>query len=192
MERAVFLDRDGTIVEDIGYLHEIDKVKFLPKVRKAIKLINESGFKVIVITNQAGVARGYFAEETVKELNKYIQETLARREAFIDMIYYCPHHVEGIIEEYRKDCYYRKPNPGMIEKATREFSLDLRNSFVIGDKISDVEAGHRAGCRTILLTGEDSPHNEKEGPTISDHIVPDLYQAVKWMMELSCQKARQA
>ena len=191
MERAVFLDRDGTIVEDVGYLHELDKVKFLPGASKAIKLINESGFKVIIITNQAGVARGYFTEEAVKEINKYIQETLAREEAFIDMIYFCPHHVEGIIEEYRKDCYCRKPNPGMIEKATREFSLDLKNSFVIGDKISDIEAGHRAGCRTILLTGEDHSHNEKEGTTISDHIVPDLYQAVKWLTELSYQKARQ-
>ena len=192
MERAVFLDRDGTIVEDVGYLHELNKVKFLPGASKAIKLANESGFKVIVITNQAGVARGYFTEETVKEINKYIQETLAGEGAFIDMIYYCPHHIEGIIEEYRKECHYRKPNPGMIEKAAREFSLDLKNSFVIGDKLSDIEAGHRAGCRAILLAGEDPPHNEKEVATIPDHTVPDLYQAVKWLTKLSCQKVRRA
>ncbi len=188
MERAVFLDRDGTIVEDVGYLHERDKIKFLPGASKAIKLLNENGFRVVVTTNQAGVARGYFTEETVREINRYIQESLAKERAFIDMVYYCPHHIEGIIEEYRKECYYRKPNPGMIEKAVREIGIDLENSFVIGDKISDIEAGRRAGCRTILLVEEDPPNNDKENAVISDHTAPDLYEAVKWLVEASCQK----
>jgi len=186
MERAIFLDRDGTIVEDVGYLGECDKIKFLPKVGEAIKLLNENGFKVIIITNQAGVARGYFTEETVKEVNRHIKESLAKERAFIDMIYYCPHHVEGIIGKYKEECYCRKPNPGMIEKAVSEFGIDLTDSFTIGDKISDIEAGRRAGCKTILLADEDPPRNEREDALMPDHIVPGLYEAAKWLVKLSC------
>jgi len=185
MQRAVFLDRDGTIIEDIGYLAECSGIKFLPKVVEAIKLLNGNGFKVIIVTNQAGVARGYFTEETVKAINQYIQESLARQGALIDMIYYCPHHVEGIIEEYRKECYCRKPNPGMIEEAIREFGIDCGSSFVIGDKISDIEAGYRAGCKTILLAGKDPLNDEREIAMTSDHISPDLYEAAKWLVKLS-------
>ncbi len=185
MQRAVFLDRDGTIIEDVGYLGECSKIRFLPRVSEAIKLLNENGFKVIVITNQAGVARGYFTEETVREINRYIQESLANQGAVIDRTYYCPHHIEGIIEEYSKECYCRKPNPGMIEQAVGEFDIDLKNSFVIGDKISDIEAGQRAGCKTILLADEDLLNNERKITLISDHAVPDLYEAVKWLVKLS-------
>ncbi len=187
MERAVFLDRDGVIIQDVGYLDECDKIKFLPRVRKAIKLLNRSGFKVIVITNQAGVARGYFTEETVKEINEYIHESLAEQGASIDMIYYCPHHIEGTIEEYKKECYCRKPEPGMIEEAVRAFGIDLENSFVIGDKISDIEAGRRTGCKTILLAGEKILKSGDEMTVISDHIAPDLYEAVKWLVGTASQ-----
>jgi len=190
MERAVFLDRDGTIIEDTGYISECDKIKFLPGVSKAIRLLNENGFRVIVITNQAGVARGYFTEETVKEINDYVQKSLAKQEAFIDMIYYCPHHVEGIIKEDRKECYRRKPNPGMIVKPVGEFGIDLKNSFVIGDKISDIEAGHRAGCKTILLDSESPLNKEKESTMISNYVASDLHEAVKWLAKVSCQKER--
>ena len=184
MQRAVFLDRDGTIIEDVGYLDECSKIKFLPRVSEAIELLNENGFKVIVVTNQAGVARGYFTEETVKEINRYIQESLVREGASIDRIYYCPHHVEGIVEEYRKECYYRKPNPGMIEKAVREIGIDLKNSFVIGDKISDIEAGYRTGCRTILLANKGSSKGGEETNLTPDYVVADLHEAVKLLVKL--------
>ena len=184
MERAVFLDRDGTIIEDVGYLNECSKIKFLPRVSKAIKLLNKNRFKVIVVTNQSGVARGYFTEETVKEINQNIQELLAKQGAFIDKIYYCPHHLEGTIEEYRKDCLCRKPNPGMIEKAAHEFGIDLKNSFVIGDKRSDVEAGHRVGCKTIFLRRDSSLDKEREITLMSNHIDTDLYEAARWLVKL--------
>ena len=192
MERAVFLDRDGTIIEDTGYLDECSKIRFLPRVSEAIKLLNENGFKVIIITNQSGVARGYFTEEALQEINRYIQESLAERRAIIDGIYYCPHHMEGIIEEYRKECYCRKPDPGMIEEAAREFGIDLSQSFVIGDKISDIEAGHRAGCKAILLGGEDSLKNEKEIALLSEHIASDLCEAVEWLMKLIHQERKRS
>ncbi len=188
MAKAVFLDRDGTIVEDTGYLHEISKVRFLPRVSLAIKLLKGSGFKVIIITNQAGVARGYFTEETVREINEYVKESLAKESAFIDMVYYCPHHIDGIIEEYKKECYCRKPNPGMIEWAVMDFSIDLRSSFVIGNSISDIEAGRRAGCQTILLVDEASLSNKREIAPVPDRVVPDLYEAAKWLAKFSQQK----
>ena len=185
MERAIFLDRDGTIIEDPGYLDSCDKIRFLPGVSEAIKLLNENGFKVIVITNQSGVARGYFTEETLKEINKYICQSLAEQGACIDRVYYCPHHIEGIIEGYKKDCYCRKPNPGMVEEAVCDFGIDLRKSFVIGDKSIDVETGYRTGCRTILLASEESPAREGEMAILPDHVAPNLCEAVKWLLEVS-------
>ena len=112
---------------------------------------------------------------------------MAEHGAVIDKIYYCPHHVEGTIEEYKKDCNWRKPNPGMIEEAARELVIDLDNSFIIGDKISDLEAGHRAGCKTIFLANETHPNKEPEIP-LSDHIATDLYEAVQWLIQFGRHK----
>lgn len=186
--KAVFLDRDGTIVEDTGHLHEREKVRFFPGVAEAIKLLNEKGFKVIVVTNQAGVARGLYTEETVRELNSYIQECLAGQEAIIERFYYCPHHIEGVVEEYRKVCDCRKPNPGMIQQAVCDFDIDLKSSFVIGDNLSDVEAGRRAGCRTILLASSRSGAMDESDLKVTsenrpDHIAGDLYEAVQWLLK---------
>ncbi len=182
MQRAVFLDRDGTIIEDAGYTGEISRIKFLPMVSEAIKLLNESGFKVIIATNQAGVARGYFTEDAVREVNRYIKETLVKQGALIDRTYYCPHHIDGIKKEYRKECHWRKPNPGMIEEAAREFGISLTDSFVVGDKMTDIEAGYRVGCRTVLLVNQSSPEGEGTAPK-PDFIAADLYQAVKWLIK---------
>ena len=185
MEKAVFLDRDGTIVEDVSYLDSCSKIKLLPRVNEAIKLLNENGFKVIIVTNQSGIARGYFTEETVREINSYIQETLAKQGAYIDRSYYCPHHIEGTVIKYKKECYCRKPNPGMIEEAAREFGIDLATSFIIGDKLIDVEAGRRAGCSTILLVGERYPNKGGETAIIADNTATDLYEAVELLLKQS-------
>jgi D-glycero-D-manno-heptose 1,7-bisphosphate phosphatase len=182
MQRAVFLDRDGTIVEDIGYLHEREKIRFLPGAISAIKLLNQNHLNVIVITNQAGVARGFYTEETVTALHKYILDTLAEQDAVIDAFYYCPHHIEGIVEKYRKACYCRKPNPGMIEKAANDLNIDLKESFVIGDNIKDIEAGQRAGCRTILLAGKPSV-DARDSLFKPHYVASDLYHAVKWLLK---------
>jgi D-glycero-D-manno-heptose 1,7-bisphosphate phosphatase len=181
MDRAVFLDRDGTIIEDTGYVAGRERVKFLPRSGQAIELLNENGFKVLVVSNQAGVARGYFSEEEVKETNRYIQESLARQGALIDRFYYCPHHAEGLVDKYRKECYYRKPNPGMIERGRRDFAVDLSESFVIGDHYSDIEAGLRAGCRTVLLVNGNAPGDEITA--VPHHISRDLYEAVVWLLD---------
>ena len=146
-------------------------------------MLNDNGYKVIIITNQPGVARGKFTEETLIHINKYIEEALAEKGARIDETYYCPHHPEGIIKEYTRNCDCRKPKPGMILSAARDFNIDLKDSFVIGDRDIDVEAGKRAGCKTILLASEDPPGNTKEPVAIADHVAPDLCEAVKWLLE---------
>lgn len=177
MVKAVFLDRDGVIIEDTGYVAGKDRVRFLPGSADAIRRLNENGFKVIVVSNQAGVARGYFDEAAVKETNEYIRDALARQGACIDAFYYCPHHVDGIIEAYRRDCYHRKPNPGMIEKAGRDFGIDLTESFLVGDRGCDIEAGRRAGCRTVLLGVE-----QVDG--LPDLTARDLPEAVTWILRV--------
>jgi D-glycero-D-manno-heptose 1,7-bisphosphate phosphatase len=177
MVKAVFLDRDGVIIEDTGYVAGKDRVRFLPGSAQAIRRLNVNGFKVIVVSNQAGVARGYFDEAAVKATNVYIRDALARQGACIDAFYYCPHHVDGIIEAYRRDCYYRKPNPGMIEKAGRDFSIDLAESFVIGDRSCDIKAGYRAGCRTVLVGDEPIDISP-------DFFARDLPEAVAWILRV--------
>ncbi|MBL7124621.1 MAG: HAD family hydrolase [Dehalococcoidales bacterium] len=179
MERAVFLDRDGTIIKDVGYLDDGSNIRVLPRVIEAIKLLNQNGFKVIVVTNQSGIARGYFTEEDVREINYKLKELLACEGAILDGIYYCPHHVNGIVEEYRTTCYCRKPNPGMLEAAAGEFNLDLKSSFVIGDNLADIEAGHNARCTAILLRDKYSWHGKNGTKIKPDYIARDLYGAVK-------------
>ena len=180
MQRAVFLDRDGTIIEDTGYVAGQERVEFLPRSSQAVKLLNENGFRVIVISNQAGVARGYYSEADVRETNRYIQSTLAGQGAIIDRFYYCPHHIEGIVDKYRRECYDRKPNPGMIERGKSDYRVDLEESFVVGDRYSDIEAGLRAGCRTVLLINGNPP--DEEVTAVPHHTARDLYEAVEWIL----------
>jgi D-glycero-D-manno-heptose 1,7-bisphosphate phosphatase len=172
MEKAVFLDRDGTVIEDSGYVGKVEAVKFMPGAGEAVRLLNEGGFRVVVATNQAGVARGFFTEEDVERVNDHVRASLAREGATIDRFYYCPHHIDGVREEYRKDCRDRKPNPGMLERASRDMDIRLADSWMVGDFESDIEAGRRAGCRTVLLSG-----GNRE--TKADYTAPDLLAAAK-------------
>ena len=152
-KRAIFLDRDGTINVDAEYL--IDKAKFcwMPDAIEAIRYINEHGALAIVITNQSGVARGFFDEEAVAKLHEWINDELRRYGAHIDGFYYCPHHPEAKIEKYRRDCECRKPKPGLILKAAEEHDIDLAHSIMIGDKERDVLCGKAAGTLGMLYVG---------------------------------------
>jgi D-sedoheptulose 7-phosphate isomerase len=141
---AVFLDRDGTIVRDVPYCSKPGDLELLPGAGRSIKLLNDAGFKVILITNQSGISRGYFSEETLKDIHRKLKTDLNRFEAHLDGIYYCPHHPD-------QGCNCRKPKAGLILQAAREHGLDLASSFMIGDKIQDVEAGAVAGCKCILI-----------------------------------------
>jgi len=152
--KAIFLDRDGTIIADKGFVHKKEDLELLPGAVEAIKLANHHGFLVIVVTNQSGIARGYFTEDQLKAFNAHLAWTLKTQGARIDAFYYCPHHPEAPIKAYRKDCPCRKPRPGLLLKAAEELNIDLAKSYMVGDSPRDVEAGKRAGCHTILLGRE--------------------------------------
>ena len=140
MDRVVFLDRDGTLNEEVHYLHRTSDLKLLPGVPEALRMLKEAGYRLVVVTNQAGVARGYYGEEDVKNLHIYMNHILECRGASIDAFYYCPHHPEHGIGPYKKECSCRKPGTGMFEEAAQRFEVDKAHSFMIGDKLLDVEA----------------------------------------------------
>jgi D-glycero-D-manno-heptose 1,7-bisphosphate phosphatase len=150
MRRAVFLDRDGTINQEREYLHRMEDFSFIPGAPRAIRLLNRAGFLVVVVTNQSGVARGYYGEEDVEALHGFISRALAGLGGRVDSWLYCPHHPEGR-GAYAVSCSCRKPLPGMLLDAAERLGIDLASSFMIGDKLTDVEAGLAAGCRPILV-----------------------------------------
>jgi D-glycero-D-manno-heptose 1,7-bisphosphate phosphatase len=187
---AVFLDRDGTINEEVGYLDSIDKLKIIPAAFEAIRLINLSGMKAIVITNQAGVARGFFTEELVNSINERIQSELNNRAVAIDKFYYCPHHPTEGKGIYLQKCNCRKPAPGMILAAAAEFDLDLAESYLIGDTFLDIQAGKTAGLKSVLVkTGYGTKLLQDGGAEITiaenkpDFIAEDIQDAVHWIVK---------
>lgn len=183
--RAVFLDRDGTINEEVGYLCEVDRLRFIPGVVRALTTLSQAGFKLIVVTNQAGVAKGYYSESAVQVMHAEIAKRLARQGAYIDAFYYCPHHPAATVEQYQLRCGCRKPMPGMILSAAEAYGIDLSQSYMIGDKLSDIEAGRQAGCNTILVrTGyglitEPTLLQEGSSPIC---VVADLDAASQWIL----------
>ena len=182
---AVFLDRDGTIIEDRDYLSDPKDIKLIPGSVEAVKAINDMGFKTIVVTNQSGVARGYFPEKSIAEIHGKLKELFNEEGAQIDGFYYCPHHPTAGEGQYRIECHCRKPETGMLDAAVRDFDLDPSNSYVIGDKLIDIELAQRADATGILVkTG----YGKKELKTLSDnseitpmHIAEDLLDAVEWI-----------
>jgi len=158
----------------------------MSKSTEAVKSINESGLKIIVITNQAGVARGYFSEGMVSQVHDKMKKLLSEQGAYLDGIYYCPHHPEGVIESYRKACDCRKPASGLLERASKDHGIDLASSYVVGDKVTDIELAHRIGAKGVLvLTGYGEDELKKINDTSAknpDFVAGDLFDAVKWIM----------
>lgn len=150
-KKAVFLDRDNTLIEDPGYISDPSGVKMLPGVAPAVKSLSQAGFKVIMVTNQSGIARGLLTEEALQKIHSELRRQLAESGAHLDGIYFCPFHPEGSVEGYAIDSELRKPRPGMLLKAAKDHDIDLSASWMVGDSPRDAEAGQRAGCRTIRL-----------------------------------------
>jgi len=189
VKQAVFLDRDGVITrEPPHYAHRLDQLELVPKSTEAIRLLNENGILVVIVSNQAGIAHGYYKEEDAEFFNQAMRRELAEEGAHIDAIYYCPHHPEAKIDVYRIDCEYRKPKPGMLKKAARELEIDLKQSFMIGDKLIDIEAGRRAGCRTILVKTGYGSEEVRRNNVECDYIADDLYHAVEHILSSSIQR----
>lgn len=178
-DKAVFLDRDGTINKEVNYLYRKDDFEFIPSAPEAIKLFHDLGYKVIVITNQAGVARGFYGENDVKILHDYIDYLLDREGTYIDAYYYCPHHPEGIVNNYSFYCNCRKPQIGMIEKVLKDYDIDLVNSIFIGDKEIDIQTGKSAGVGRCFLVK--SGHLVDEENTEADALFNDIFEIAVYL-----------
>ena len=187
MNRAVFLDRDGTINEEVGYLTDLSMLRLIPGASAAIKRLNESGFKVVVVTNQSGVARGYFTESFVQETHERILQMLRDAGARVDGIYYCPHHPTTGNPLYTVVCDCRKPGTGLIDRAAQDLNIDTSISYVVGDRWSDVELGQRAGAHTVLVrTGfaADDPVNVRLPHVVDpDFVAHDITEAADWIIQ---------
>ena len=176
---AVFIDRDGTIAEEMGYLNHPSRFRMFPFVAAAVRRLNDAQLPVVVITNQSGVARGYFPEKLVHTVHEQMTQQLAAERARIDAIYYCPHSGTD-------HCECRKPKPGLLERAAREHALDLHRSFVVGDRYVDVELAHRVGARAVLVRtgygeGEITWHAQS-WPRQPDYVAQDLAAASDWIL----------
>ncbi|MFZ1873152.1 MAG: D-glycero-beta-D-manno-heptose 1,7-bisphosphate 7-phosphatase [Chania sp.] len=178
---AIFLDRDGTINVDHGYVHEIDDFQFIDGVIDACRELKNMGFALVLVTNQSGIARGKFSEDQFMRLTEWMDWSLADRDVDLDGIYFCPHHPEALIEEYRQTCDCRKPQPGMLLLAQKELNIDLAASYMVGDKIEDMQAAAAAGVGTKVLVRTGKPVTE-EGEKAADWVLnglQDLPEAIK-------------
>jgi len=200
---AIFLDRDGTINEEVGYLDSLDKLKLYDNTAEAVRLINESGMKAVVITNQSGIARGYFDEKFVETAHNRIQSLLRQQGAFIDAFYYCPHHPSEGIGKYLQSCSCRKPEPGLLITASQELNIDLNHSYTVGDMLKDIQVAARVGAKGVLvksgygmntlardigrkpgksLTGEENA-KATPGSLYPHYIAEDILEAVRWIIK---------
>lgn len=172
--KAVFLDRDGTIARDVHYCRRVEGFEILPTVPEAIRLLNEHVFKIVVITNQSGIARGYFTEEILAQIHGKMENELAEYGARVDAIYYCPHHPDN-------GCKCRKPRTALFVKAAEEHDIDLGFSYVVGDMQIDIDAGKALGCKTVLVTTGPKGGGDIIDPP--DHTADNLLEAARWIID---------
>ncbi len=185
---AIFLDRDGTLIEEVGYLQRLEDIQIYPEAFEAVEKINQSGARAIVITNQSAIARGLIREEDLEQAHHFIADAFRQKGARIDAFYHCPHHPTEGTGANTRACDCRKPQPGLLLRAAQDLQLDLSASHMIGDTVRDIEAGHLAGCRSILVkTGygqeEDSNSSSNEPLQRPDHVSGNILDAVNWILE---------
>jgi len=186
MRPAVFLDRDGTMVQDVGYLSRVEDLQWFPWSIDAIRLLNRAGFLVCVTTNQGGVGLGYYPEAFVHRVHEEMAAQLAAAGGRVDGWYYCPHHPDAVIEGLRVACECRKPRPGMIRQAQARFSIDLSRSFVVGDKTADVDLATGVGARGVLVrTGHGAVELGRHGGAMPGAalVAAELMEATAWILQ---------
>jgi D-glycero-D-manno-heptose 1,7-bisphosphate phosphatase len=182
--RAVFLDRDGTIIEEVGYLDRAERVEFYPWTIDAIRAFNRAGLVVVMLSNQSGVARGFFTEAVVDDVHAHMAAMLAQGGARIDAYYYCPHHPDGKVALYARACDCRKPGRGLVDRAVRELGVDPRRSFVVGDRWLDVALARAVGAGGVLVrTGYGLSEEQKPPDNLAaDAVVDNLIAAASWIL----------
>lgn len=182
---AVFLDRDGTLIEEVGYLDRVDRVRLFPWSVTAIRALNDANIPIVLITNQSGVARGFFSEAVVDEVHHHIGKLLAAGGAHLDAYYYCPHHRDGKIARYAVACDCRKPGRGLVDRAARDLNVDAVRSFTVGDRWLDVALARNIGGRGILVRtgyGADEERRPADG-LAADAVVNNLVEAASWILD---------
>ena len=179
--RAVFLDRDGTLIEDVGYLERVGRIAMYPWSIDAIRVLNRAGLRVVVTTNQAGVARGYFTEALVDEVHRDIDARIAGGGARVDAYYYCPHHPDGTVPAYSRQCDCRKPGRGLVARAAQELGLDPTQSFVVGDRRLDIQMARAVGARAVLVRTGYGVSEEAQGLK-ADAVADNLMEAASWIL----------
>ena len=184
MSAAVFLDRDGTVIEEVGYLDSPERVALFPWTIDAIRSLNRAGLRVVIVTNQSGVARGYFTEATVEQVHRRVSELLAVGGASVDAYYYCPHHPSGSVAEYTRVCDCRKPAPGLVDRAVQDLGVDPRQSVVVGDRWLDIAMAQQVGARGVLVrTGYGAIEEQRHPANLTaDTVVNNLVEAVSWAL----------
>jgi D-glycero-D-manno-heptose 1,7-bisphosphate phosphatase len=176
---AVFIDRDGTLIRDVGYLSSEKQLEILPKVPDALRLLREKGYKVVVVTNQSGIARGRLTESLLANIHRELFGRLARSGAQVDGVYYCPHHPTEGFAPYKTVCDCRKPNTGMIRQAAAELDVAASRSYVVGDQMTDMELAARIGARGIWIHSRGEP--PVEIPPVVAHVAANLWEAARWI-----------
>jgi D-glycero-D-manno-heptose 1,7-bisphosphate phosphatase len=177
LQKAVFLDKDGTLVENVPYNVDPDLIRLAPGAGAGLSVLRNAGYRLFVVSNQSGVARGLFPVDALEGLRRRLTELLSDAGVSLDGLYFCPHHPEGRVAEYAIECSCRKPADGLLLRAARDHGVDLRRSWMIGDILDDVEAGRRAGCRTVLIDSGNETEWVLSRDRVPDHVVRDLNEA---------------
>jgi len=183
--RALFLDKDGTLLEDVPYNVDPSRMVFMDGGVEGLRSVQAAGYRLVVVSNQSGVARGLFSIDALDGMERGLRALLARHRIRIDGFYWCPHHPDGVVRPYAGDCLCRKPRPGLILQAASELNLDLAESWMVGDILDDVEAGHTAGCRAILVNNGHETEWVLGPRRVPDVIVRDLRQVAPVMLSAS-------
>jgi D-glycero-D-manno-heptose 1,7-bisphosphate phosphatase len=181
LKSATFIDRDGVINQELDYVHRIEDFHLLPGVTDGLRLLHEQGFALVVVTNQAGIARGLYTEAAYQALTAHMKALLATAGAPLAAVYHCPHHPTAGLGAYRVECNCRKPHPGMLLQAAQDLGLGLASSVLVGDKQSDLEAGRAAGLAACVLVESGHPPSAK-ARAIADHVCANLAEAARWIV----------
>lgn len=182
MKKAIFLDKDGTLIKDIPYNIKSELIELQPDLIRGLRKLQDAGFVFVIVSNQSGIARGFFPENALIEVENRIRELLRSHDLYLEGFYYCPHHPEGRLPDYRKNCSCRKPAPGMFFEAAREIDINLYQSWMIGDILDDVEAGNRAGCRSVLVNNGHETLWELSDTRIPDLMAPTIDRAADMLL----------